>query len=163
MPQQLVHTLMIYAAIFLVYMLILLLLYPFAKVASYEPYPQPSTTTRVALTISTRIPLAAYPNTSAEKSITQTFVFGGELAKTVTDFLSDFKSPSLFDLENFPIQADDLVAALIITTPNTNEIRQLTILGPNADKVLSYLAYCFKYQLESGSKELSNDPSSFTL
>ena len=156
------HQLFICAAILLVYILVLLLIYPFAKVASYKPYPQPSTTTRIELTLSTRVCFAAYPNKRTGASTTQTFVFGGELANTVTDFLSEFNSPSISDLKHILECADDRIADVIITTHNANTIRQLTLLGPDAEEVSSYLTFCFKYQLASGPKELSNEHVSFS-
>ena len=156
------HQLVICTAILLVYVLVLLLIYPFAKVASCKPYPQPSTTARVELTLSTRARSAAYPCKRTGAYTAQTFVFGGELANTVVDFLSDFKSPTLRDLNHFLERADDRIADVIITTHNRNTIRQLTLLGPDAEEVSSYLAFCFKYQFASGPKELSNEPVSFT-
>jgi hypothetical protein len=156
------HQLVICAAILLVYMLVLLLIYPFAKVASYRPNSQPSTTTRIELTLRTRVRLAAYSNKGTGASTTQTFVFGGELADTVTDFLSDFKSPSLSDLKHFLERADDRIADIIITTHNANTMRQLMLIGPDAEEVSSYLAFCFKYQLSSGPKELSIEHASFS-
>ena len=158
-----VHQLTICIVMLLAYILVLLLLYPFAKIASYKPYPQPSTTTRVELILSTRVRLAADTNKRTRASTTQTFIFGGELANTVTDFLSDFKSPSLLDLKRFLERADDRIAdIIIITTHSGNTIRQLTLLGPDAEEVSSYLAFCFEYQLASGPKELCNEPVSFT-
>lgn len=156
------HQLVICTAIIVGYTLVLLLIYPFAKVASYKPNPRPSTTTRIELTLSTRVHLGAYPNMRTGASTTQTFVFGGELANTVTDFLSDFKSPSLLDLKHFLERADDRIADVIITTHNANTMRQLTVLGPDAEEVSSYLVFCFKYQLASGPKELSNEHASFS-
>jgi hypothetical protein len=159
---RMLHQLVICAAILIGYTLVLLLIYPFAKVASYKPNPQPSTATRIELTLSTSVRSAAYPNTRTGASTTQTFVFGGELANTVTDFLSDFKSSSLSDLKHFLERADDRIADVIITTHNANTNRQLTLLGPDAEEVSSYLAFCFKYQLSSGPKELSNEHVSFS-
>jgi hypothetical protein len=156
------HQLVICTAIIVGYTLVLLLIYPFAKVASYKPNPQPSTTTRIELTLSTRVRLAAYPYKRTGASTTQTFVFGGELANTVTDFLSEFKSPSLSDLKHFLERADDRIADVIITTHSANTMCQLTLLGPDAEEVSSYLAFCFKYQLVSGPKELSNDHAPFS-
>ena len=156
-----VHQLTICIVMLLAYILVLLLLYPFAKVASYKPYPQPSTTMRIELTLSTRVHSAAYPCKRTGANTTQTFVFGSELANTVVDFLSDFKSPTLRDLYHFLERGDDLIADIIITTHNRNSIRQLTLLGPDAEEVSSYLAFCFKYQFASGLKELSNGPVSF--
>jgi hypothetical protein len=154
------HQLVICAVILIGYTLVLLLIYPFAKVASYKPYPQPSTTTRIELTLSTCVRLAAYPNKRTGASTTQTFVFSGELANTVTSFLSEFKSPSISVLKHFLERADDRIADVIITTHNANTIRQVTLLGPDADEVSSYLAFCFKYQLAFGPKELSNEYAS---
>jgi hypothetical protein len=159
---SMLHQLMICTAILLVYILALLLIYPFAKAASHKPYPQPSKTTRIELTLSTRVHSAAYRCKRIGASTTQTFVFGGELASTVVDFLSDFKSPTLCDLQHFLERGDDRIADIIITTHNRNTIRQLTLLGPDAEEVSSYLAFCFKYQFASGPKELSNEPVSFT-
>ena len=156
------HQLAICTAILLVYILALLLIYPFAKVASYKPYAQPSATTRIELTLSTRIRSAAYHCKRTGAYTTQTFVFGGELANTVVDFLSDFKSPTLRDLNHFLERADDRIADIIIPTHNGNTIRQLTLLGPDAEEVSSYLAFCFEYQFASGPKELSNETVSFT-
>ena len=156
------HQLVICAAILLVYILALLLIYPFAKVASYKPYPQPSTTTLIELTLSTRVRSAAFPCKRTREYTTQTFGFGGELADTVVDFLFDFNSPTLRDLQHFLERADERIADIIITTHNRNSIRQLTLLGPDAEEVSSYLAFCFEYQLTSGPKELCNEPVSFT-
>jgi hypothetical protein len=159
---SMLHQLIICTAILLVYILVLLLICPFAKVASYKPYPQTSTTARIELTISTRIRSAAFPCKRTGAYTTQTFIFGGELANTVVDFLYDFKSPTLRDLNHFLERADDRIADIIITTHNGNTIRQLTLLGSDAEEVSSYLAFCFKYQFASGPKELSNEPVSFT-
>jgi uncharacterized SAM-binding protein YcdF (DUF218 family) len=160
---SMLHQLVICTAILLVYILVLLLIYPFAKVASCKPYPQPSTTARVELTLSTRARSAAYPCKRTGAYTAQTFVFGGELANTVVDFLSDFKSPTRCDLRHFLERADDRIAdIIIITTHSGNTIRQLTLLGPDAEEVSSYLAFCFEYQLASGPKELCNEPVSFT-
>jgi hypothetical protein len=156
------HQLVICTAILLVYMLALLLIYPFAKVASYKPYVQPSTTARIELTLSTRVRSTAFLCKRTGAYTTQTFVFGGELANTVVDFLSDFKSPTLCDLQHFLERGDDLIADIIITTHNRNTIRQLTLLGPDAEEVSSYLEFCFEYQFASGPKELSNEHVSFT-
>jgi len=159
---SMLHQLIICTAILLVYILALLLVYPFAKVASYKPYPQPSTTTRIELTLSTRVHSAAYPCKRTGAYTTQTFVFGGEVANTVVDFLADFKSPTLRNLNHFLEHGDDRIANIIITTHKRNSIRQLTLLGPDAEEVSSYLAFCFKYQLASGPKELRNEHVSFT-
>jgi hypothetical protein len=156
------HQLVICTAILLVYILALLLIYPFAKVASYKPYPQPTPTTRIELTLSTRIRSVAFPCKRTGAYTTQTFVFGGELADTVVNFLFDFKSPTLCDLQHFLERGDDRIADIIITTHNRNSIHQMTLLGSDAEEVSSYLAFCFKYQLASGPKELSNEPVSFT-
>jgi hypothetical protein len=158
---SMLHQLVICTAILLVYILALLLIYPFAKVASRKPYPQSSKTTRIELTLSTRVHSATYPCKRTGANTTQTFVFGSELANTVVDFLSDFKSPTLRDLYHFLERGDDLIADIIITTHNRNSIRQLTLLGPDAEEVSSYLAFGFKYQFASGLKELSNGPVSF--
>jgi hypothetical protein len=112
--------------------------------------------------LSTRIRSVAFPCKRTGAYTTQTFVFGGELANTVVDFLSDFKSPTLRNLNNFLECGDDRIADIIITTHNGNTIRQLTLLGPDAEDVSSYLAFCFEYQLTSGPKELCNEPVSFT-
>ena len=159
---SMLHQIVICTAILLVYVLVLLLIYPFAKVASCKPYPQPSTTARIELTLSTRIRSVAFPCKRTGAYTTQTFVFGGELANMVVDFLSDFKSPTLRNLNNFLERGDDRIADIIITTHIGNTIRQLTLLGPDAEEVSSYLAFCFKYQFASGPKELSNEPVSFT-
>ena len=58
--------------------------------------------------------------------------------------------------------ADDRIADVIITTNKANTFRQLTLLGPDAEEVSSYLALFFKYQLASGPKELSNEHASFS-
>ena len=158
---SMLHQLIICTAILLVYILVLLLICPFAKVASYKPYPQSSKTTRIELTLSTRVHSATYPCKRTGAYTTQTFVFGGEVANTVVDFLADFKSPTLRNLNHFLEHGDDRIANIIITTHNRNSIRQLTLLGPDAEEVSSYLAFCFKYQFASGLKELSNGPVSF--
>jgi hypothetical protein len=117
---------------------------------------------RIELTLSTRVHSAAYPCKRTGAYTTQTFVFGGEVANTVVDFLADFKSPTLRNLNHFLEHGDDRIANIIITTHNRNSIRQLTLLGPDAEEVSSYLAFCFKYQLASGPKELRNEHVSFT-
>ena len=66
------------------------------------------------------------------------------------------------NLKYFLERADDRIANIIITTHCGNTIYQLTLLGPDAEEVSSYLAFCFKYQFASGPKELSNEPVSFT-
>jgi hypothetical protein len=101
MLHHLIHPLLICAAVFLVYLLVLLMIYPFAVVAKLKPNPPSSSTMRVELTMSAPAPSNAGPDKSKGTCITTTFVFADELARTVTDFLADYNSPSRSDLLNY--------------------------------------------------------------
>jgi hypothetical protein len=162
MLQHLAHTFVVCVGIFLGYALIVLLLHPFAKVASYKPCLPPAMTTRVVLTLRSRTPLAADPTGNTEACITQAFVFRGELAKTVTAFFSAFDPPSLTGIQEFLLQPDALIADIFITPSNASEMSQLRLLGCDAAEALSYLAYCSKYQLVHRSKKLFHEPAVLT-
>ena len=162
MLHQLIHPLVIYAAISLVYILVVLLIYPFAKVAKLKPKPPKSSTVRVELTISTPAPAGADPGKSEGTCITTTFVFAGELAMTVTDFLASYNSPSRSDLLEFLQQTGGPIAGLFITRQDNNHVRNLTLLGEDAEKVSSYLTHCFNCQLAGGTNELQDEHVSLT-
>jgi len=94
MLHQLIHPFLIYATIFLGYLLILLLIYPFAVVAKLKPNPPYPSILRVEFTMSVPAPVGFDPHRSEGTCITTTFIFADELAKTVTDFLAAYSSPS---------------------------------------------------------------------
>jgi hypothetical protein len=162
MLHQLIHPLVIYAAISLVYILVVLLIYPFAKVAKLKPKPPKSSTVRVELTISTPAPAGADPGKSEGTCITTTFVFAGELAMTVTDFLASYNSPSRSDLLEFLQQTGGPIVGLFITRKDNNNVHSMTLLGEDAEKVLSFLTHCFNCQLAADADELNNQPASRT-
>lgn len=162
MLHQLIHPLVIYTSILLVYLLILSLIYPFAVIAKLEPIPPESSTMRVELTISAPAPAGAYPNKITGTSITTTFVFADEWARIVTDFLAGYNSPSRSDLLNFLQGTDGTTAGILITHQGSTHVRNLTLLGKDAEDVLSFLAHCFDCQLASHADELNNEPVSRT-
>jgi hypothetical protein len=162
MLHQLIHPLVICAATFLVYLLILLLIYPFAAVAKFKPDPPKSCTVRVELTISAPAPAGADPGKSEGPCITTTFVFADELARTVIDFLAGYNSPSRSDLLEFLQLPGGPIAGLFITHQDDNRVRSLTLLGQDAETVLSYLTHCFNCQLAGGTNELQDEHVSLT-
>jgi len=121
-----------------------------------------SSTLRVELTISAPAPAGADSDKSEGPCITTTFVFADELARTVTDFLACYNSPSRSDLLEFLQQTGGSIAGLFITRQNNNHVRNLTLLGEDAEKVLSFLTHCFNFQLASGTDEFHNEPDSLT-
>jgi hypothetical protein len=112
---------------------------------------------RVEVTISAPAPAGADPDQSKGTCITTTFVFVDELARTVTDFLAGYNSPSRSDFLEFFQQTGGLIAGLFITHQNDNRVRSLTLLGQDAEKVLSYLTHCFNGQLAGGTNELQSE------
>jgi len=162
MLHQLIHPLVIYAAIFLVCLLILLLIYPFAVFAKLKPNAPKSSTVRVELTISAPATAGADPDMGEGTCITTTFVFADELARTVTDFLAGYNSPSRSDLLCFLQQTRGPIAGLFMTRQDNNHVRNLTLLGEDAEKVSSYLAHCFNCQLAPGTEEFHSESASLT-
>jgi hypothetical protein len=94
-------SLAVFRAICLLYALLVLAILKFWKVAKLKPNPPNSSTVRVELTISAQARAGADPGESEGTCITTTFVFADELARTVTDFLAGYNSPSRSDLSCF--------------------------------------------------------------
>jgi hypothetical protein len=127
-------SLVVFTAIFLLYALVVLAILQFGKVAKLKPNPPKSFTLHVELSISATAPAGAYPDKITGTSITATFVFAGELARTVTDFLAGYNSPSRSDLLEFLQQTGGPIAGLFITHQDDNRVRSLTLLGEDAEK-----------------------------
>lgn len=155
-------SLAVFSAICLLYALVVLAILQFCKVAKLEPNPPESSTMRVEITISARAPAGTYPDKSTAPSITTTFVFADEFAKTVTDFLTVYSSPSRSELLEFLQQTGGPFAGLVITHQDDSRIRSLTLLGQDAECVSSYLTLCFKRQLASGTNEFQDEHVSLT-
>ena len=115
------------------YALVVLAILQFCKVAKLKPNPPKSSTVRVELTISAPAPAGADPGKSEGTCITTTFVFADELARTVTDFLAGYNSPSRSDLLEFLQQTGGPIAGLFITHQDNNHVRSLTLLGEDAE------------------------------
>jgi hypothetical protein len=155
-------SLAIFSAICLAYALVVLVVLQFCKVAKLKPDPPTSSTVRVELTISSPTPAGADPGQSEGTCITTTFVFAGDLAMTVTDFLADYHSPSRSEILNFFEQTGGPIGGLIITRLCGTHVRSLTLLGKDAEHVASFLTHCFNFQLASATDELNNEPVSRT-
>jgi hypothetical protein len=155
-------SLVVFSAICLLYALVVLAIPQFVKIAKLEPNPPKSSTLRVELTISAPAPTGADPGRSEGTCITTTFVFADELARTVTDFLAGYNSPSRSDLLYLLQQTRGPIAGLFITHQDDNRVRSLTLLGQDAEMVLSYLTHCFNCQLAGGTDELQNEHVSLT-
>jgi len=150
-------------AICLLYALVVLALLQFGKAAKLKPDPPTnSSTVLVELTMSTRSPEDAYSQNNTMPSVIQTFTFADDIAKAVTAFLAGFNPPSLSDIDDFLNSSDGLIADLIIAPYNNDKGRQMTLLGSNAEKVVSFLTYCFDYQLASETKETHSAHVSLT-
>ena len=155
-------SLMVFTAICLLYALVVLAILQFGKVAKLKPNPPKSSTLRVELTFSAPAPAGADSDKSEGTCITTTFVFADELARTVTDFLAGYNSPSRSDLLDFLQQTRGPIAGLFITRQDNHHVSSLTLLGEDAEKVSSYLAHCFNCQLASGTDELHSESVSLT-
>ena len=155
-------SLVVFSTICLLYALVVLAILQFCKVAKLKPNPPKSSTVRVELTISARAPAGAHPGKSEGTCITTTFVFADEFARTVTDFLAGYNSPSRSDLLEFLQQTGGLIAGLFITRQDDTHVRSLTLLGRDAEDVSSFLTHCFNCQLASHADELNNEPVSRT-
>jgi hypothetical protein len=155
-------SLAVFSAICLLYVLVVLAILQFGKVAKLKPNPPKSSTLRVELTISAPAPTCADPDKSKGTCVTTTFVFADELARTVTDFLAGYNSPGRSDLLEFLQQTGGPIAALFITQHDDNHVRNLTLLGEDAEKVLSFLTHCFNCQLASGTDDFHNEPASLS-
>ena len=155
-------SLAVFSAICLLYALAVLAILQFCKVAKLKPNPRNSSTVRVELTISAQARAGADPGESEGTCITTTFVFADELATTVTDFLAGYNAPSRSDLLCFLQQTRGPIAGLFITRQDNNHVRNLTLLGEDAEKVSSYLTHCFNCQLAPGTDEFHNEPVSLT-
>jgi len=151
-----------YIAICLLYALVVLTILQFCKVAWIKPDPPKSSTMRVELRISKPSTEGAYPLINSRTCTTATFIFADELAKTVTDFLADYSSPSRSDLLNNLKQTGGIIASLFITQQHDNHVRNLTLLGEDAEKVSSYLTHCFNCQLACGTDEFHYERVSLT-
>ena len=155
-------SLAVFSAICLLYALVVLAILQFCKVAKLKPNPRNSSTVRVELTISAPTPAGADPSKSEGTCVTTTFVFVDELARTVTDFLAGYNAPSRSDLLCFLQQTRGPIAGLFITRQDNNHVRNLTLLGEDAEKVSSYLTHCFNCQLAGGTNELQDEHVSLT-
>ena len=155
-------SLAVFSAICLLYTLVVIAILQFCKVAKLEPNPPTSSTVRVELMMSTHAPADAHPGKCERTCITTTFVFADELARTVTDFLAGYNSPSHSDLLKFLQQTGGSIAGLLITRQDNNHVRNLTLLGEDTEKVLSFLTHCFNCQLASYTDEFHNEPASLT-
>jgi hypothetical protein len=155
-------SLAVFSAICLLYALVVLAILQFCKVPKLKPDPPKSSTLRVELTISTPAPAGADSDKSEGTCITTTFVFADELARTVTDFLAGYNSPSRSDLLDFLQQTGGPIAGLVITRHDDNRVRSLTLLGQDAERMSSYLTHCFNCQLAPGTDEFHNEPVSLT-
>jgi hypothetical protein len=152
----------IFSAICLAYALVVLVILQFCKVAKLKPDPPTSSTVRVELTISSPARSSAAPGQNEGTCITTTFVFAGDLAMTVTDFLAGYHSPSRSEILNFFEQTGGPMGGLIITGLCGTHVRSLTLLGKDAEDVASFLTHCFNFQLASATDELNNEPVSRT-
>ncbi len=155
-------SLAVFSAICLLYPLVVLAILQFCKVAKLKPNPPISFTVRVELTISAPTPAGADPGKSEGTCVTTTFVFVDELARTVTDFLAGYNAPSRSDLLCFLQQTRGPIAGLFITRRDNKHVRNLTLLGEDAEKVSSYLTHCFNCQLASGTDEFHSESVSLT-
>jgi hypothetical protein len=155
-------SLAVFSAICLLYALVVLAILQFCKVAKLKPNPPKSSTLRVELTFSAPAPAGADPSKSEGTCVTTTFVFVDELARTVTDFLAGYNAPSRSDLLCFLQQTRGPIAGLFITRQDTNHVRNLTLLGEDAEKVSSYLTHCFNCQFASSTDEFHNKPVPLT-
>jgi len=155
-------SLVVFSAICLLYALVALAILQFSKVAKLKPNPPTSSTVLVELTISTPAPAGADPSKSKGTCITTTFVFADEFAETVTDFLTVYSSPSRSELLEFLRQTGGPFAGLVITHQGDSRVRNLTLLGQDAEKVSSYLTQCFNFQLTSGTDEFHYERVSLT-
>ena len=155
-------SLLVFSAIFVLYSLVVLGILQFCKVAKLKPNPPTSSTVRVELTMSACATADAHPGKCEETCITTTFVFADELARTVTDFLAVYNSPSRSDLLCFLQQTGGPIAGLFITHEDNNQVRSLTLLGADAEYVSCYLTHCFNCQLAADTDEFQNEHVSLT-
>jgi len=155
-------SLVVLSAICMLYTLEVLAILQFCKVAKLKPNPPKSSTVRVELTISAPAPVGADPDKSTGTCVTTTFVFADELARTVTDFLAVYNSPSRSDLLCFLQQTGGPIAGLFITHEDNNQVRSLTLLGADAEYVSCYLTHCFNCQLAADTDEFQNEHVSLT-
>jgi hypothetical protein len=155
-------SLVVLSAICLLYALLILAILQFFKAAKRKPNPLNSSAVRIELTISVSAPAGAGPDKSEGTCITTTFVFADDLARTVTEFLADYNSPSRSDLLDFLQQTSGPIAGLFITRQDDNCVRSLTLLGKDAEDVASFLTHCFNYQLAFDADEHNNEPVSRT-
>lgn len=162
MPHITLSAFAIFSAICLLYALAVLVILQFAKVAKLKPNPPNSSTLRIELTMSAPAPAGAGPDKSEGSCITTTFVFADEFARTASDFLTGYNSPSCSDLMDFLQRTGGPIAGLFITRQDDNHVRSLTLLGRDAEDVVSFLTHCFNCQLTSDADELNNEPASRT-
>jgi hypothetical protein len=155
-------SLTVFGAICLLYALVDLAILQFGKAAQLKPNSPKFPTVRVELTISAPAPAGADPDKSKGTCITTTFVFSGELAKTVAVFLAGYNSPSRSDLFCFLQQTRGPIAGLFITRQDENHVRGLTLLGEDAEKVSSYLTRCYNCQLAADTDEFQDEHISLT-
>jgi len=155
-------SLVVFGTICLLYALVVLAILQFCKVAKLKPNPPTSSTVRVELTMSARVPADAHPGKCEGTCITTTFVFVDELARTVIRFLAGYHSPSRSDLLDFLQETGAPIAGLSITREDDTHIRSLTLLGKDAEDVTSFLTHCFNCQLAPGTDEFESKHVSLT-
>jgi len=155
-------SLVVFSAICLLYAIVVLGILQFCKLAKLIPNPPKSPTVRVELTISALAPAGDDHSSSEGTCITTTFVFADELARTVTDFLAGYNSPSRSDLLEFFQRKGGPILGLSVTHQIDNRVRNLTLLGQDAEDVASFLTHCFYCQLAPHAEELNNEPVSRT-
>ena len=149
-------------AICLLYVFVVLAILQFSKAARVKPDPSKSSTMRVELKISKPSTEGANSLNDSRTCTTTTFAFADELAKTIKDFLAGYSSPSRSDLLNNLQQTGGTIASLFITQQHDNHVRNLTLLGEDAEKVSSYLMHCFNCQLACGTDEFHFERVSLT-
>ena len=81
---------------------------------------------------------------------------------TVALFLAGYIPPSRFDLLNYLQQTGGTIAGLFVTHQDDNHVRDLTLLGEDAEKMSSFLTHCFNCQLACGTDELHYECVSLT-
>ena len=157
-----ISSLAVFSAICLLYALVVIAILQFCKVAKLKPNPPKFSTLRVELTICAPAPAGGDSDKSKGTCVTTTFVFADEMARTVTDFLAGYYSPSRSDVLSSFQQTRGPIAGLFITHQHDNRLRSLILLGGDAEKVLSFLTHCFNCQLAASTDEFHNEPASLS-
>jgi hypothetical protein len=81
---------------------------------------------------------------------------------TVALFLAGYSSPSCSDLLKYLQQTGGIIAGLFVTHRDDNHVRNLTLLGKDAERVSSYITHCFNLQLAFGTDEFHYERVSLT-